>query len=198
MGLVVLHSGHYLEDLPAADGHDLQPEVARGRRARAALGGRPGASDRRRPRRSFDDRARGDVRRAFDIPAPDRLVLVGWFEGGEVFRCGCCYQRGRGRIFYFRPGHETYPTYSTRTSARDRQRRALGGPGQRDRRPTLLHDASSVTGRSRSRVARPAERAPGDRGAAVRAPADPVRQPRARRISAAMAGTTAWTSPMTA
>jgi trehalose utilization protein len=47
----------------------------------------------------------------FDIPAPDRLVLVSWFEGGEVFRSGCCYERGRGRIFYFRPGHETHPTY---------------------------------------------------------------------------------------
>jgi trehalose utilization protein len=47
----------------------------------------------------------------FDIPAPDQLVLVSWFKGGEVFRSGCCFQRGRGRIFYFRPGHETYPTY---------------------------------------------------------------------------------------
>ncbi|MFL5673895.1 MAG: ThuA domain-containing protein [Chloroflexota bacterium] len=47
----------------------------------------------------------------FDIPAPDRLVLVSWFQGGEIFRSGCCYERGRGRIFYFRPGHETYPTF---------------------------------------------------------------------------------------
>jgi trehalose utilization protein len=47
----------------------------------------------------------------FDVPAPDRLVLVSWFQGGEIFRSGCCYQRGRGRIFYFRPGHETHPTY---------------------------------------------------------------------------------------
>ncbi|MEI8093174.1 MAG: ThuA domain-containing protein [Spirochaetales bacterium] len=47
----------------------------------------------------------------FDIPAPDELVLVSWFEGGEVFRSGCCWTRGHGRIFYFRPGHETYPTY---------------------------------------------------------------------------------------
>jgi trehalose utilization protein len=47
----------------------------------------------------------------FDIPAPDRLVLMSWFEGGEVFRSGCTYQRGKGKIFYFRPGHETYPTY---------------------------------------------------------------------------------------
>ena len=47
----------------------------------------------------------------FDIPAPDELVLVSWFQGGEVFRSGCCFRRGAGRIFYFRPGHETYPTY---------------------------------------------------------------------------------------
>jgi Trehalose utilization protein len=47
----------------------------------------------------------------FDIPPPDELVFISWFEGGEVFRSGCCFYRGRGRIFYFRPGHETYPTY---------------------------------------------------------------------------------------
>lgn len=47
----------------------------------------------------------------FDIPAPDTLVLVSWFQGGEIFRSGCCYRRGRGRIFYFRPGDENYPTY---------------------------------------------------------------------------------------
>ena len=47
----------------------------------------------------------------FDIPPPDELVFVSWFEGGEVFRSGCTYRRGRGRVFYFRPGHETHPTY---------------------------------------------------------------------------------------
>ncbi|WP_123041049.1 ThuA domain-containing protein [Cohnella candidum] len=47
----------------------------------------------------------------FDIPQPDELVMVSWFEGGEVFRSGCCYSRGAGKVFYFRPGHETYPTY---------------------------------------------------------------------------------------
>ncbi|NQD64906.1 trehalose utilization protein ThuA [Bacillus haikouensis] len=50
----------------------------------------------------------------FDIPSPDQLVMVSWFEGGEVFRSGCTYQRGNGKIFYFRPGHETYPTYYNR------------------------------------------------------------------------------------
>ncbi len=47
----------------------------------------------------------------FGIPEPDQLVFIGNFEGGEVFRSGCCYQRGNGRIFYFQPGHETCPTY---------------------------------------------------------------------------------------
>ncbi|MGY0195688.1 ThuA domain-containing protein [Leptothrix sp. BB-4] len=47
----------------------------------------------------------------FDVPAPDETVFISWFEGGEVFRSGLCWQRGHGRIFYFRPGHEAYPTY---------------------------------------------------------------------------------------
>ncbi|GJM73554.1 trehalose utilization protein ThuA [Paenibacillus macerans] len=47
----------------------------------------------------------------FEIPAPDELVFISWFEGGEVFRSGCCYRRGQGKIFYFRPGHETFPIY---------------------------------------------------------------------------------------
>lgn len=47
----------------------------------------------------------------FDIPAPDTLVFLSWFAGGDVFRSGCCYNRGKGKIFYFRPGHETYPIF---------------------------------------------------------------------------------------
>lgn len=47
----------------------------------------------------------------FDIPTPDELLFISWFEGGEVFRSGATFKRGRGKIFYFRPGHETYPTY---------------------------------------------------------------------------------------
>lgn len=47
----------------------------------------------------------------FEIPTPDELVFISWFEGGEVFRSGCCYRRGKGKLFYFRPGHETFPIY---------------------------------------------------------------------------------------
>ena len=47
----------------------------------------------------------------FEIPTPDELIFISWFSGGEVFRSGCCYKRGLGKIFYFRPGHEEYPTF---------------------------------------------------------------------------------------
>ena len=47
----------------------------------------------------------------FDVPDPDELLFISWFEGGEVFRSGAVWHRGKGRIFYFRPGHETYPIY---------------------------------------------------------------------------------------
>ncbi|MFV0504426.1 MAG: ThuA domain-containing protein [Lachnospirales bacterium] len=47
----------------------------------------------------------------FNIPAPDEQIFISWFEGGEIFRSGCCFYRGTGKVFYFRPGHETFPVY---------------------------------------------------------------------------------------
>jgi trehalose utilization protein len=47
----------------------------------------------------------------FDVPPPEELVFISSFAGGEVFRSGCCWTRGKGRIFYFSPGHETFPIY---------------------------------------------------------------------------------------
>ena len=47
----------------------------------------------------------------FGIPTPDEVVLMGWYEGGEVFRSGCTFHRENGRIFYFQPGHETFPIF---------------------------------------------------------------------------------------
>ena len=47
----------------------------------------------------------------FSIPTPDKILFIGSYSGGEVFRSGCLYERGNGKIFYFQPGHETYPTY---------------------------------------------------------------------------------------
>ena len=47
----------------------------------------------------------------FGIPEPDQTLMINWYDSGEVFRSGCTYKRGNGKIFYFQPGHETYPTY---------------------------------------------------------------------------------------
>ena len=47
----------------------------------------------------------------FSIPSPDELVFISWFEGGEVFRSGICYNREKGKVFYFRPGHESFKTF---------------------------------------------------------------------------------------
>ena len=47
----------------------------------------------------------------FGVPEPLETVFISWFAGGEVFRSGLTYKRGAGNVFYFRPGHETYPTY---------------------------------------------------------------------------------------
>ena len=47
----------------------------------------------------------------FGIPEPDKLVFIGAYEGGEVFRSGCCWVRENGKVFYFQPGHETFPVY---------------------------------------------------------------------------------------
>ena len=51
----------------------------------------------------------------FSVPEPLETVFVSWFQGGEVFRSGLTYRSGAGNIFYFRPGHETYPTYHDKT-----------------------------------------------------------------------------------
>lgn len=47
----------------------------------------------------------------FDIAKPDDVIFLGWFNGGEVFRAGCTWTRGHGKIFYFQPGHETNKSF---------------------------------------------------------------------------------------
>jgi len=111
MGFIVLHSGHHSRIFKRLMGTscDLKWREA-GERERIWIvdPGHPIAEGLGETFVIDEEEMYGEH---FDIPVPDRLVLVSWFQGGEVFRSGCCYQRGRGRIFYFRPGHETHPTY---------------------------------------------------------------------------------------
>ena len=48
----------------------------------------------------------------FHVPRPDAVVFEEHWDKGEHFRSGCVWTVGKGRVFYFRPGHETYPVYS--------------------------------------------------------------------------------------
>ncbi len=111
MGLIVLHSGHYskiFRRLMGTSGDLKWRESGEHERLWVVDPGHPIAAGLGASFLIEEEEMYGEF---FDIPAPDRLVLVSWFAGGEVFRSGCCYTRGKGRIFYFRPGHETYPTY---------------------------------------------------------------------------------------
>jgi len=111
MGLLVLHSGHYSKPFTQLMGTSCSlkwREAAETERLWVVEPGHP-IADGVDEYIELDDAEMYGER--FDIPAPDTLVFTSWFEGGEVFRSGCCYRRGNGRIFYFRPGHETYPIY---------------------------------------------------------------------------------------
>lgn len=75
----------------------------------------------------------------FEIPTPDELVFISWFAGGEVFRSGCCYKRGLGKIFYFRPGHEAYPTFYREDISRILYNATLWAAPSGGPHPTLGH-----------------------------------------------------------
>lgn len=111
MGLIVLHSGHYskiFQRLMGTTCNLIWREANERERIWVVEPGHPIAAG---LGPYFEIPREEMYGERFDIPAPETLVFVSWFQGGEVFRSGCCYQRGQGKIFYFRPGHETYPTY---------------------------------------------------------------------------------------
>jgi trehalose utilization protein len=111
MGLIVLHSGHFSKIFKKLMGTscDLKwREAGEKERLWVVSPGHPIVEGIGEYIELESEEMYGEH---FDIPAPDELILVSWFEGGEVFRSGCTFHRGQGKIFYFRPGHESYPTY---------------------------------------------------------------------------------------
>jgi trehalose utilization protein len=77
----------------------------------------------------------------FDIPAPDELVFVSSAEGGEVFRSGAAYRRGKGRVFYFSPGDQKYPVYLQPEIRRVVANAALWARRVDDVPPAVVHPA---------------------------------------------------------
>jgi len=111
MGLIVLHSGHMSKIMRRLMGTacDLRwREIGEKHRLWVTAPGHPivaGLGD------YFEIPHTEMYGEYFDIPQPDELIFIGRFVGGEVFRSGCCFYRGRGKIFYFQPGHEAFPIY---------------------------------------------------------------------------------------
>ena len=111
MGLIVLHSGHYAKIFKALMGTTCSLKWRESTDKERLWNLAPhhpitqGIGD------YFEIAAEEMYGEPFGIPTPDELIFVSWFTGGEVFRSGATWQRGNGKVFYFRPGHETYPTY---------------------------------------------------------------------------------------
>lgn len=111
MGLVVLHSGHYSKIFKKLMGTGCGLKWREANEKERIWTVDPSHPIAQGVPEHFELKPEEMYGEHFDIPAPDELVFVSWFEGGEVFRSGCTFRRGQGKIFYFRPGHETYPTY---------------------------------------------------------------------------------------
>lgn len=111
MGLVVLHSGHHAKIFKRLMGTtcNLKWRDEGGREALfVTKPGHPilaGIDD------HFVLEQEEMYGEYFDVPEPDELLLISSFSAGEVFRSCMTWQRGGGKIVYFRPGHETYPSY---------------------------------------------------------------------------------------
>lgn len=111
MGLIVLHSGHMSKIFMALMGTSCALKWREDGKKEILWVTKPGHPIVRDIQDHFIIEHEEMYGEHFDIPEPDELILVSWFAGGEVFRSGCTFHRGQGKIFYFRPGHETFPTY---------------------------------------------------------------------------------------
>jgi trehalose utilization protein len=115
MGLIVLHSGHFSKIFKRLMGSPCAlswREAGERERLWVVNPGHPIAAGLPSYFELENEEMYGEP---FSVPEPLETVFVSWFQGGEVFRSGATWRRGAGNIFYFRPGHETYPTYHDAT-----------------------------------------------------------------------------------
>ena len=110
MGLIALHSAHFSKIMKGLLGTSMTLKWRHGDRERLWCTA-PSHPIARGVEESFEIPQEEMYGEYFDIPKPDDVIFTGWFSGGEVFRSGCTFTRGLGKIFYFQPGHEEYPIY---------------------------------------------------------------------------------------
>ncbi len=111
MGLIVLHSGHFSKIFRSLMGTNCSLKWREAGEKERLWNIEPGHPIAEGIGEYFEIPHTEMYGERFDIPRPDEVVFISWFQGGEVFRSGCTFHRGHGRIFYFRPGHETFPIY---------------------------------------------------------------------------------------
>jgi trehalose utilization protein len=111
MGFIALHSAHYSKPFKRLMGTTCSLTWREAGEKERLWVCHPGHPIARGIDRYFEIPNTEMYGEPFAIPTPDENVFISWFEGGEVFRSGCTWKRGNGKIFYFRPGHEVYPIY---------------------------------------------------------------------------------------
>jgi trehalose utilization protein len=115
MGLIVLHSGHFSKIFKRLMGSPCALHWREAGERERLWVVNPGHPIARGLPQYFELENEEMYGEPFSVPEPLETVFISWFQGGEVFRSGLTYRRGAGNVFYFRPGHETYPTYHDKT-----------------------------------------------------------------------------------
>ena len=111
MGLIVLHSGHESKIMQRLLGTQCSLRWHENNDKERLFVIEPSHPIMRGVPAWFELEAEEMYGERFDIPKPDELLAIGWYESGDVFRSACCFNRGYGKIFYFQPGHETLRSY---------------------------------------------------------------------------------------
>ena len=111
MGLIVLHSGHFSKIFKRLMGTPCALKWREAGERERVWNVNPGHPITAGIGEHFEIDMEEMYGEHFSVPEPLETVFISWFEGGEVFRSGMTWRRGAGNIFYFRPGHEAYPTY---------------------------------------------------------------------------------------
>jgi trehalose utilization protein len=117
MGLVVLHSGHESKIFQKLMGESARLNWREAGERERLWVVTPGHPITKGLPPYFELETEDMYGEPFAVPEPLETIFISWFQGGEVFRSGLTYRRGAGNIFYFRPGHETYPTYHDKNVA---------------------------------------------------------------------------------